>query len=121
VAGTDTPKYDDNRGPRCYDLHPMPSPFPQYAPDGALDDGSSHPPAARSTEDGVLPGANSESATTGTNAADTDGLGLPNSAAEQGFLAELAGPDIGLQPQNFPSWASALIGPLFRGTEVTIK
>jgi phospholipid/cholesterol/gamma-HCH transport system substrate-binding protein len=121
VAGTDTPRYDDNRGPRCYDFTPAPTPFPQYAPDGPLVDGSSHPPAARTTEDGVLPGSNAQSGSTGTNAAATDGLGLPNSAAEQGFLAELVGPGIGIQPQNFPSWASALIGPLFRGTEVNIK
>jgi virulence factor Mce-like protein len=118
VAGQDTPAYDEDRGPRCYDLNPMPNPFPQYAPDGPMDDGSTHPPAASTGEDGVLPGS---SGSTTTNAASTDGLGLPNSAAEQGFLAELVGPSIGLQPQNFPSWGSLLVGPMYRGTEVTIK
>jgi phospholipid/cholesterol/gamma-HCH transport system substrate-binding protein len=119
----DAPAYDDNRGPRCYDLHPAPNPFPQYAPDGPIQDGSTHPPAARSTDDGLLPPTNAQSimGNTTPNSADTNGLGLPNSSVEQGFLAELIGPGIGVQPQNFPSWASELIGPLFRGTEVTIK
>jgi phospholipid/cholesterol/gamma-HCH transport system substrate-binding protein len=48
-------------------------------------------------------------------------MGLPNSSVEEGLLAELIGPGIGVAPQNFPSWSSELIGPLFRGTEVTIK
>jgi virulence factor Mce-like protein len=119
VAGQDTPKYSDDRGPRCYDEHPAPNPFPQYPPDGPMQDGSTHPQAARTSNDGVLPGSNAQS--TSGQAAATNGLGLPNSAAEQGFLAELVGPGIGVAPQNFPNWASELIGPLFRGTEVTIK
>jgi phospholipid/cholesterol/gamma-HCH transport system substrate-binding protein len=118
VAGQDEPKYQENRGPRCYDLHPMPSPFPQYAPDGPIQDGSTHPPAGNSANTGLTPQSNTD--TTSPSSVDT-GLGLPNSAVEQGFLAELAGPGIGVAPQNFPGWASELIGPLFRGTEVTIK
>ncbi|HEX4705905.1 MAG TPA: MCE family protein, partial [Pseudonocardiaceae bacterium] len=123
VPSQDAPTYQDNRGPRCYDLHPAPNPFPQYAPDGPMADGSTHPPAARTTNDGILPPANAQSVLGNTtpNSAGSNGLGLPNSAVEQGFLAELVGPGIGIQPQDFPSWSSELIGPLFRGTEVTIK
>jgi phospholipid/cholesterol/gamma-HCH transport system substrate-binding protein len=117
VAGQDTPAYDDNRGPRCYDLHPEPNPFPQYAPDGPIQDGSTHPPAAKSANDGVLPGSTTQT----QSATSTDGLGLPNSGAEQGFLADLVAPEVGLRPQQYPDWASELIGPLFRGTEVTVK
>jgi virulence factor Mce-like protein len=121
-TGQDAPAYDDNRGPRCYDLHPAPNPFPQYAPDGPINDGSTHPPAARTSNDGLLPPANAQSILgTTTQSAGTDGLGLPNSGVEEGFLAELVGPSIGLAPQNVPSWSSELIGPLFRGTEVTVK
>lgn len=122
IAGQDNPKYQDNRGPRCYASSPAPTPFPQYPPDGPIQDGSTHPPAAKTSSSGVLP--NTQSATplsTTPQSAATNGLGLPNSAVEQGFLAELVGPGIGVAPQNFPTWASELIGPLFRGTEVTIK
>lgn len=122
IAGQDNPKYQDNRGPRCYASSPAPTPFPQYPPDGPIQDGSTHPPAAKTSSSGILP--NSQSAnplSTTPQSAATNGLGLPNSAVEQGFLAELVGPGIGVAPQNFPTWASELIGPLFRGTEVTIK
>jgi virulence factor Mce-like protein len=122
VAGQDTPKYADNRGPRCYAASPAPNPFPQYPPDGPTQDGSTHPPAARTSNTGVLPGSQSTSTQSTTpSSAGTDGLGLPNSAAEQGFLAELLGPEENMPPQAFPSWASELIGPLFRGAEVTVK
>jgi hypothetical protein len=121
IAGQDTPAYDDNRGPRCYDLSPAPNPFPQYPPDGPIQDGSTHPPAAKSSGGGLVPSSASATQTTTPSSASTDGLGLPNSSAEQGFLAELAGPNIGLQPQNFPGWGSELVGPLYRGAEVTVK
>jgi virulence factor Mce-like protein len=122
VAGRDTPKYQDNRGPRCYDLSPSPNPFPQYPPDGPIQDGSTHPAAGRSANTGLVPQSKTQSAvgTTTPSSVDT-GMGLPNSAAEQGFLAELVSPEIGTSPQNFPGWASELIGPLFRDAEVTIK
>jgi virulence factor Mce-like protein len=55
VPGQDTPRYLDDRGPRCYDFNPMPDPFPQYPPDGPLQDGSTHPPAARNSLDGNMP------------------------------------------------------------------
>ncbi|HEY0805162.1 MAG TPA: MCE family protein [Pseudonocardiaceae bacterium] len=119
----DAPAFNDNRGPRCYDLHPAPNPFPQYAPDGPMNDGSTHPPPARTTNDGLLPPTNAQTilGNTTPQSADTGGSGLPNSAAEAGFLAELIGPSVGVAPQAFPSWSSELIGPLFRGTEVTVK
>jgi phospholipid/cholesterol/gamma-HCH transport system substrate-binding protein len=28
---------------------------------------------------------------------------------------------MGLQPSQVPGWATLLVGPLYRGTEVTIK
>ncbi|HEX4723296.1 MAG TPA: MCE family protein [Pseudonocardiaceae bacterium] len=121
-SGTDAPSYSDNRGPRCYDLHPTPSPFPQYAPDGPIDDGSSHPPPARTTNDGLLPPTNAQTIL-GTNpqSAGSGGGDLANSPAEEQFLAALLAPGVGVSPQDFPGWSSELIGPLFRGTEVTIK
>jgi phospholipid/cholesterol/gamma-HCH transport system substrate-binding protein len=115
VAGQDTPAYNDNRGPRCLAFNPPPNPFPQYAPDGPIQDGSTHPPAAKTSSQGLVP----VSAT--TSAAVTNGLGLPNSAAEEGFLAQLVSPQLGIQPQEFPGWGSELVGPLFRGMEVNLR
>jgi virulence factor Mce-like protein len=122
VAGQDTPKYQDDRGPRCYDLSPAPNPFPQYPSDGPTRDGSTHPAAAKSSNSGLVPQSESDSAVGTTSPSSVDaGMGLPNSPAEQGFLAELVGPEIGAAPQDMPGWSSELIGPLFRGAEVTIK
>jgi virulence factor Mce-like protein len=114
IAGVDTPAYQDNRGPRCYAMNPMPNPFPQYSPDGPLQDGSSHPPAASSSSSGVLPSA-------GTAAAVAGDLGLPNSPAEQGFLGGLLADQLGTTPQNVPGWSSMLVGPLFRGAQVSVR
>jgi hypothetical protein len=110
--GKDTPAYDDNRGPRCLDLNPAPKPFPQYAPDGPIQDGSTHPAAAKTTSGGLVPDASTSAAVTPQ---------LPNSAAEQDFIAALVAPGLGMAPKDFPGWGSELVGPLFRGTEVTLK
>ena len=50
VPGLDEPEYDDKRGPRCYDLVPRPDPFPQYPPDGPVQDGSQLAAARASRE-----------------------------------------------------------------------
>ncbi|HWC79434.1 MAG TPA: MCE family protein [Pseudonocardiaceae bacterium] len=116
VAGQDEPAYQDNRGPRCYDVN-LSGPFPQYAPDGPLKDGSTSPPAADTSSQGLLPSSDSSTNTQSYN----QGTGLPNSAAEEGFLAELIAPSLGVSNAGVPQWSSLLVGPLFRGTEVTLK
>ena len=55
LPGVDTPRYGDNRGPRCYDQTPV---FPQYPPGGPLEDGSRKPVAPADYPDplsGLLP------------------------------------------------------------------
>jgi virulence factor Mce-like protein len=55
LPGVDTPRYEDNRGPRCYDQTPV---FPQYPPGGPLEDGSRKPVAPADYPDplsGLLP------------------------------------------------------------------
>jgi virulence factor Mce-like protein len=55
LPGVDTPRYEDNRGPRCYDQTPV---FPQYPPGGPLRDGSRKPVAPADLADplsGLLP------------------------------------------------------------------
>ncbi|MFD7653863.1 MCE family protein [Actinosynnema sp. NPDC059797] len=116
--GKDEPEYADKRGPRCYDLVPRPDPFPQYPPEGAVRDGSTHPPAARVANDGVLPPATGVGGITSPSSA----AGLPtlaNSPAEQDFLAGLLAPEFGLEPDQMPSFTALLLGPLYRGAEVT--
>jgi phospholipid/cholesterol/gamma-HCH transport system substrate-binding protein len=44
-------------------------------------------------------------------------LGLPNSPQEQELIATLLAPSVG----EVPAWGSVLVGPLYRGTEVTLR
>jgi phospholipid/cholesterol/gamma-HCH transport system substrate-binding protein len=44
-------------------------------------------------------------------------LGLPNSPQEQELVATLLTPSLG----EVPDWSSVLVGPLYRGTEVTLR
>lgn len=112
--GKDEVEFDEHRGPRCYDPEQMGVPFPDQPPDGPLRDGTSHGPANRSVQDGILPPAN---ASTGPSSADAPGT-LPNSPAERDFLAQLLAPGLGVEPRQVPAWSSLLVGPLYRGAEV---
>jgi virulence factor Mce-like protein len=113
--GKDTPRFNEHRGPRCYDPAQMGDPFPDQPPDGPLQDGTSHDAANRTVEDGVLPPGN-----TAPSSAAAPGS-LPNSPAERDFLAQLIGPQLGVRPEQVPGWASLLVGPLYRGAEVSFK
>jgi virulence factor Mce-like protein len=117
--GKDTPEFDEHRGPRCYDPAQMGTPFPDQPPDGPLQDGTSHGPANRSQQDGVLPPANGSQYLTDPNAATADTVA--NTPAEQDFLAQLIGPGMGMAPQDVPGWSTLLVGPLFRGAEVSFR
>ena len=44
-----------------------------------------------------------------------------NSAAENELITELAAPVVGKAPAALPNWTGMLLGPLYRGTEVTVK
>ncbi|MCK2236827.1 MULTISPECIES: MCE family protein [unclassified Crossiella] len=124
VPNQDEPRYADKRGPRCYDIHPRPEPFPQYPPDGPVKDGSKPPPAARSANDGLNPPINVQNGGYVAPSAASGGvadLGIANSPAEQDFLAALIAGQLGVAPQQVPSWASLVLGPALRGTEVTLR
>lgn len=54
-------------------------------------------------------------------AATPDALGLPNSPQENGLVNELLAPSLGTAPTSLPDWSSVLVGPVFRGAEVTLK
>ncbi|MEV3987965.1 MCE family protein [Streptomyces sp. NPDC049837] len=48
-------------------------------------------------------------------------LGLPNSPQENQLVNELIAPGLKAAPRSLPDWSTVLTGPLFRGTEVTLK
>ncbi|HKS47691.1 MAG TPA: MCE family protein [Amycolatopsis sp.] len=106
-AGRDEPRFQDKRGPRCYDVHALPFPFPQYPPGGPIKDGTTPtpPPNSGNTAGG--------GATTASSVA--------NTPAEQDFLAQLVGPQVGLAADQMPGWSNLLLGPLYRGAEVTVR
>lgn len=93
VPGKDDPVYTAGGGPKCYPGGVAPTESATAA------GGSAHPLGA----------------TTG------DGLGLANSPQERELLASLVAPSIGVPTSDVPAWGSVLIGPLYRGTEVTLK
>lgn len=49
------------------------------------------------------------------------GIGDANSPAENQLIAELVAPTRGLAPDDYPDWASLLVGPSLRNTKVTLR
>lgn len=49
------------------------------------------------------------------------GLGEANSPAENQLIAELMAPEAGVSPADYPAFASLMVGPLLRGTEVEVR
>jgi phospholipid/cholesterol/gamma-HCH transport system substrate-binding protein len=93
VYPKDTPVYRDKSGPHCY---PVDQPFPGVALD-----------AAKAAAQPVSLG--------------TGGLGPANSPEENELITELASPAAGRPPSALPDWTSVLVGPVYRGAEVTVK
>ncbi|MEU7525755.1 MCE family protein [Saccharothrix sp. NPDC042600] len=123
--GKDEPEYADKRGPRCYDIVPRPDPFPQYPPEGAVKDGSTSPPPARNATDGLLPPNTGQINPDGTVVSSAPGgpalaPSLANSPEEMDFLNALLAPQFGLRKSEMPSFTALLLGPLYRGAEVTV-
>jgi phospholipid/cholesterol/gamma-HCH transport system substrate-binding protein len=44
-----------------------------------------------------------------------------NSPAEQELISLLVAPAMGVMPAEVPTWSGLLVGPLLRGTEVTLR
>lgn len=120
VPGRDEPRYEDKRGPNCYEAEKFPVPFPQHPPGGPLRDGSESPPEARTSNDGLLPSAGSGGGTTSPSSAGVP-ASLPNSLMEQDFVAQLVAGRLGTEGDQVSAWQAFLVSPLFRGAEVTIK
>lgn len=113
LPGVDTPRYNDKRGPRCYPVAHPPAVFPQYPEGEPLDDGSSKPPPPKNENTEGFENTLPQSAATEQQ--------IANSPAEQELIAALVAPGLGMPPEQVPAWGSLLLGPLFRGTEVTVQ
>lgn len=90
----DAPVYSAGSEPRCYPSGVVPG------------EGHAVAPAEKGT--GALvppPGAD---------------LGVPNSPQERQLLSTLLAGELGMAAEDVPEWSSSLVGPLYRGTEVTI-
>ncbi|MGH3239999.1 MAG: MCE family protein, partial [Spirillospora sp.] len=57
----------------------------------------------------------------GQGGAAGSGLGPANSASENDLVNELAAPALDEVPEELPDWSSVLVGPIYRGTEVTVR
>lgn len=93
--GKDEPVYQATGGPRCYPSGVAPTAGVVSAPTGS----TAHPLSA------------------GAGGA----LGLPNSPQERELIATLLAPSLGVAPAQVAPWSSVLVGPLYRGTEVTLR
>ncbi|MPY83557.1 MAG: MCE family protein [Actinophytocola sp.] len=113
--GVDEPRYNDNRGPRCYQPVPQPGHWPQYPPDGPIKDGSTKP-APPSNPDGSVQYNDYQSSGGGSAAA-----ALAGSPAEAELLSLLFAAGHGVDPADVPGWGGLLVGPLYRGTEVELR
>ena len=111
----DEPEYLDDRGPRCYPILPL---GPQDPPDGPFRDGAepSEPPVDAPMGNVDELGGD----TFGTAPASYSGMGIANSPGERQIVAELVAAQDGGDPTAVPSWSSMMVGPLYRGTEVTL-
>jgi len=129
IPNQDEPEYGDDRGPRCY---PVVVPGPQYPPDGPFRDGSVAPPAPVGTPMGdpeafgvdtfgTYDGTQSWTATSkpGGTPVSYD-MGITNSPGEQQQIAELVSFRQGTDAADVPQWGSVLVGPLYRGAEVSV-
>jgi phospholipid/cholesterol/gamma-HCH transport system substrate-binding protein len=111
----DEPRYLDDRGPRCYPILEL---SPEQPPDGQFEDGAD---PNENPSVGTLEGTAEEF---GAVPASYDGtgvdMGVPNSPGEQRMVAELLAVQDGTSPDAVPAWSSMLVGPLYRGTEVSL-
>lgn len=94
VPGKDAPSYDAHGGPHCY-------------PSGLPSNGASLDSKAA----GTLPGGDGKRV----------GLGIANSPSENELVNELVAPEVDTPIDSLPDWSSVLVGPVYRGAEVTVK
>jgi phospholipid/cholesterol/gamma-HCH transport system substrate-binding protein len=95
LPGRDDPRFTGGGEPRCYPSGVSPTIGTAAAVPGT----AGHP---------LLTGGQGD-------------LGVANSPQEQQLLSTLVAPSLGVPTAEVPAWSSVLVGPLYRGTEVTLK
>lgn len=95
VPGRDDPVYNASGGPRCY-------------PSGVVPTTGTAAVAPGTEGQPLLPGGDGD-------------LGVANSPQERELIATLTAPAIGVPTSQVPGWSSVLVGPLYRGTQVTVR
>ncbi|MEV5716037.1 MCE family protein [Amycolatopsis mediterranei] len=95
LPGRDDPRFTGGGEPRCYPSGVSPTIGTAAAAPGT----AGHP---------LLAGGQGD-------------LGVANSPQEEQLLSTLVAPSIGVPTAEVPAWSSVLVGPLYRGTEVTLK
>ena len=113
IPNQDEPRYLDDRGPRCY---PIVFPGPEQPPDGPFKDGT-EPDQDPSV--GTIFGGPDELGFVPASYSGAD-MGVPNSPGERQVVGELLALQQGTSPEAVPAWSTMLVGPLYRGTEVTL-
>jgi phospholipid/cholesterol/gamma-HCH transport system substrate-binding protein len=80
-------------------------------------------PGAYGTGTPRCPGGGGAGGATAPASADSDlaGFATPNSVTENALVNELLSLSTGESPEDMPDWSSLLVGPLYRGTAVTLK
>lgn len=102
LAGKDAPVFGTGGKPRC----------PYITGDTTRPRKAEEPNAIPAPRNGQL---------TSDSGAAARGLGAANSPEENQLVAELMAPTIGLAPQDYPQWASLLVGPVLRNTKVIMR
>jgi phospholipid/cholesterol/gamma-HCH transport system substrate-binding protein len=112
IPNQDEPRYEDDRGPRCYPILPR-------GGEHRFEDGTAQD---REAPEGTPQGDPGDSGveTFGTAPASYTDMGVPNSPGEQQVVAELIAAQDGTSPDAVPAWSTMLVGPLYRGTEVSL-
>jgi phospholipid/cholesterol/gamma-HCH transport system substrate-binding protein len=120
LPGRDTPLYGDNTGPHCY-----PVPFPGITlHDGTSSPGANSPGASASgvTTRAAARGPGVQGGAAGGAAATVAAITGPGGAPQDSeLIKELAGLALGRPPAAVPGWSSLLVGPLYRGANVSLR
>ncbi|TLW90878.1 MCE family protein [Saccharomonospora piscinae] len=96
--GADDPGYHADSGPRCYPSGVVPGEGMPPAPSAGPEQGAG----------ALLPDPDAD-------------LGVANSPQEQDLLATLLAGELEVAAEDVPEWGGVLAGPVYRGTEVTVR
>lgn len=100
--GQDEPRYEDQRGPRCYPNFERPELFPQYPPDGPIQDGSNKPEPPDEPDGSDMEFRDYEEEERRSGDAAPASASVANSPMEQRLISMLAAPTVDDDPDAVP-------------------